>query len=216
MTGSSRPSAVFDCMVFLQGAARKECPAGLCLALAQVGAIELFVSDSIIAEVRDVMTRPVSQDKLSVLTAAFVDEWLSALRAISTHVPHVAHAFSYQRDPKDEPYLDLALAQCADYLVTRDSDLLDLADPRNPEGDRLRKLHQRLAIVDPVKFLRAVLAGQPSGSNLAFPEGIREMLDASGIDANHVVSPANVGPALPATVGARQPNEHTFLLPVHC
>ncbi len=77
MTGSSRPSAVFDCMVFLQGAARKESPAGLCLALAQAGAIELLVSDSIIAEVRNVLTRPVLQNKFSVLTAAFVDEWRS-------------------------------------------------------------------------------------------------------------------------------------------
>lgn len=38
----------------------------------------------------------------------------------------MAKQFSYERDPKDEPYVNLALAAGAKYLVTRDKDLLDL------------------------------------------------------------------------------------------
>ena len=41
--------AVFDCMVFLQGAARSESAAGACLLLVELGVIELCVSEQIMA-----------------------------------------------------------------------------------------------------------------------------------------------------------------------
>src|ERR1019366_5907499 len=45
--------AVFDCMVFLQGAARRESAAGACLLLVESDVIELYVSQEIMAEVND-------------------------------------------------------------------------------------------------------------------------------------------------------------------
>ena len=45
--------AVFDCMVFLQGAARRESAAGVCLLLVESDVIELYVSQEIMAEVND-------------------------------------------------------------------------------------------------------------------------------------------------------------------
>jgi putative PIN family toxin of toxin-antitoxin system len=38
----------------------------------------------------------------------------------------VPRTLTLPRDPKDEPYLNLALAVGAQYLVSRDKDLLDL------------------------------------------------------------------------------------------
>jgi putative PIN family toxin of toxin-antitoxin system len=146
-------SAVFDCMVFLQGAARRSGPAGLCLSLAEAGAIRLFLSDEILAEVLDVLTRPELRRKFTILTEKYVDEFLARIRAMSSPWPDVPRVFSYARDSKDEPYLNLALAARVDYLVTRDTDLLDLADPANPEGQRLRELHPKLLFVDPVRLL---------------------------------------------------------------
>ena len=49
---------VFDCMVFLQGAASPDGPAAACLRLAEKGHVELCVSSEILSEVRDVLTRP--------------------------------------------------------------------------------------------------------------------------------------------------------------
>lgn len=49
------------------------------------------------------------------------------------------------RDPKDEPYLNLAAHSQADYLVSRDRDLL--------EADAIAKKMPTLRIVDPVAFL---------------------------------------------------------------
>ncbi len=45
-----RVRVVFDCMIFLQGAARRDSPAGACLDLAEQGHIELCVSSEIMAE----------------------------------------------------------------------------------------------------------------------------------------------------------------------
>jgi predicted nucleic acid-binding protein len=60
------------------------------------------------------------------------------------------------RDPKDEPYLNLACGAEADYLVSRDSDLLDLATPDDSLGATLREKCPRLAILDPPSFIAAV------------------------------------------------------------
>jgi len=45
-------------MVFLQAAAREMCPSGICLQLVDAGVLDLFVSDEIISEIRDVLKRP--------------------------------------------------------------------------------------------------------------------------------------------------------------
>ncbi len=88
-----KPRAVFDCMVFLQGAARRDGAAG---------------------------------------------------------------AVAYERDPRDEPYVNLAIAARAGFLVSRDGDFLDLANPSNADGALLRNLAPGLQILDPVSFLREV------------------------------------------------------------
>jgi len=49
---------VFDCMVFLQAAARSSGPAAACLQAVRERKVELVISSEIIAESRDVLTRP--------------------------------------------------------------------------------------------------------------------------------------------------------------
>lgn len=150
------PRAVFDCMVFLQGAARKDSPAGICLRLVETGLVDLFLSDEVIDEVRNVLDRPRLRQKFPVLTDKFVNQFLAALLARSTPVRDVPRVFAYERDPKDEPYINLALAVQAEYLVSRDIDILDLGDTGNPEGQRFHERFPQVRIVDPATFLREV------------------------------------------------------------
>ena len=151
-----RLRAVFDCIVFLQGAAREASPAGICLHLVDSGLLDLFVSDEIIAEIGDVFRRPLLQRRLSVLTDEFVKNFVAALIARAVSIRDVPRIFEYPRDPKDERYINLALAAQADYLVSRDNDILDLASSEQPEGRSFRERFPHLRIVDPVAFLRAV------------------------------------------------------------
>lgn len=52
------PVAVFDCVVLLQAAARPNSPARACLRLVEEGRLQLCVSAAVLAEARDVLTRP--------------------------------------------------------------------------------------------------------------------------------------------------------------
>lgn len=157
-----RIRVVFDCMVFLQGAARRESAAGACLLLVELQAAELFLSGEILAEIKDVLTRPRLRRKFPVLTEGFVHQFLAAIERLATVVPEVPRAFAYERDPKDEPYINLAIATGAGYLVSRDSDILDLAGLSSVDGERLRRLAPALQILDVAEFLRKLRAGAMS------------------------------------------------------
>lgn len=144
-----RLRVVFDCMIFLQAAARRASPSGACLALAEQGLLELYVSPAILAEVQDVIGRPQIRTKFRQLTDDVVAEFISRIERIAVRVDGVGTGITLARDPKDEPYLDLAAYSAADYLVSRDRDLLEGA------ATTVKSLPD-LRIVDPVAFLVAV------------------------------------------------------------
>ena len=152
--------AVFDCMLFLQAAARSTGPAAACLSLALQGAVELILSPEVIAEVRDVLTRPKLVAKFPSLVPERVGSFLNAVAAKATVFATVPAVFPFQRDPKDAMYLDLAIAAKAHFLVTRDNDLLDLEDAEDAEGQKVRGLCPGLRIIDPASFLRSMLPKQ--------------------------------------------------------
>jgi putative PIN family toxin of toxin-antitoxin system len=141
--------AVFDCVILLQAAARATGPAGACLQAVRDGRLELVVSPAVLAEVRDVLTRPKTLRKFPALTLEAVGTFLEDVTAIAVTLPDVPKVFTLARDPKDEPYIDLALAAKARYLVSRDNDLLDLM-----EDERFRRQYPDLTIIDPVSLLR--------------------------------------------------------------
>ena len=95
-------------MIFLQGAARRESPAGACLELAEQSNLELCVSPEILAEVADVLHRPSVRAKFPALTGQVVAEFIDAVRNFATVIEDVAREFALERDPKDQPYLNLA------------------------------------------------------------------------------------------------------------
>jgi predicted nucleic acid-binding protein len=55
--------------------------------------------------------------------------------------------------------LNLAIEAAADYLITRDNDLLDLMKWETEEGREFQKRFRSLKIIDPVRFLKEI-AGQ--------------------------------------------------------
>jgi predicted nucleic acid-binding protein len=66
----------------------------------------------------------------------------------------VPSVFNYARDPDDARYVDLAIASRADYLVSRDKDLLDLATSLREVGQDFRKRFPNLRILAPDDLLR--------------------------------------------------------------
>jgi uncharacterized protein len=145
--------AVFHCMIFLQGAARREGAAGCSLVLVELNAIGLYVSPEILSEVRDVLSRPRVRQRFPALTDQMIDRFLVAIEERAIVVSKVERVFQFDRDPKDEPYINLAIAARANYLVSWDKDILDLADASTADGERLRRQAPELQIVEPRAFL---------------------------------------------------------------
>ena len=147
---------VFDCMLFLQAAARKESPSGLCLDLAWHRHVELCVSQEILDEVANVLARPRIRQKFPALNDVMVAAFLDTVRERSRFFAAVPQQLTLSRDPKDEPYLNLASCSGADYVVSRDTDLLDLDSGTDVESRLVREACPKLRIVDPVVFLALI------------------------------------------------------------
>ncbi len=160
-----KPRVVFDCVVFLQGVGRPASPARACFALVDAGAAELCLSAEVLAEVRDVLTRPKMQKRFPLLTFERVEAFLQNAERQAVLVPAVPPVFLLPRDPKDERYVNLAVAGGARYLVTRDQDLLDLMKEALPEAKDFRQRFPDLTILDPVAFLRELTPNKGESSN---------------------------------------------------
>lgn len=69
--------AVFDCNVLLQAAARKSGPAAACLRLVEKDFVRLYLSEEILTEISEVLSRPQVQSQFPELTddivVAFID-----------------------------------------------------------------------------------------------------------------------------------------------
>jgi len=92
------------------------------------------------------------------LTDLHTDAFLQRLTFKSTLIRRVRHVLDYPRAKQDELYIDLAIAAKADYLVSRDKDLLSLATGHSLICKRFRQLTQPMKVLDPAAFLNEVRA----------------------------------------------------------
>ncbi len=141
-------------MVFLQAAARKASVAGACLELAEQGHVRLCLSPPVLAEIGDVLLRPEIQARFPSLTEMLVKEFIDSVRRFGVFYPEVSQHFAFSRDPKDEPYLNLAIEARARFLASRDNDILDLRSSAEPEAVEFRRRFSDIRILEPIEFLR--------------------------------------------------------------
>ena len=123
------------------------------------------------------MTRPRTTRKFPSLTVEAVDLYVKDVESLAVSFSDVPVAMVLERDPKDEPYLNLAIATSAVYLTTWDKDLLDLMGM-----EEFRQRFPALTILEPPALLRTLEARE-----LEAPE------PGSGIpdneDPGHIVGP---------------------------
>jgi putative PIN family toxin of toxin-antitoxin system len=148
-----RPRVVFDCNVLVQAISNEAGPAAESLNLLQQNRIEVYISRAILKELRKVFQYPGVRAKFPGLNDERIETFTRKLTFRANLLRHVPHVFDYPRARQDEPYLDLAAAAGADFLVSRDQDLLSLADDHSALGKQLRHRCRRLRIVNPVAFL---------------------------------------------------------------
>ena len=148
--------AVFDCNVYLQAAARPLSPSAACLRLAEEGLVLLYVSEDVLVEVSEVLRCPAIQKRFPELTNEDINKFLERVKGFAKLVKKVPAKFSYPRDVDDEIYINLAVEAEADFLVSRDKDLLDLMTGYTDECKDFRRRFRWLKVVDPVEFLTEI------------------------------------------------------------
>lgn len=96
--------------------------------------VDVYVCNNLIAEIVDVANR----DKIrKYIKDNELEDLLRIIRAYCNIVPLETKAKSVVRDPKDLYLLSLAETVDADYIVSGDSDLLELGHHKNTKMIRL-------------------------------------------------------------------------------
>jgi putative PIN family toxin of toxin-antitoxin system len=156
---TDRPVVVYDCNVLLQAVLSDDGPAASCLQLVELGRVELVISTFVGEEIRDVLARPRILQKNPQVTPERVAAFLLMLAARSRFVERIPAAFNLPRDPKDEPYVNLAIAANASSLVTwNEKHMAYLMDGKEPESIAFCAKFPQLQIVTPPMFLQAMRA----------------------------------------------------------
>ena len=164
MSEESQPTqpkrVVFDANLFIQSLLSGRGPSFACLELISQGRVILCVTESILAEVEEVLRRLSQKAKYQKhLSADTIEAFMVLIRARAEIQPEPPHVFDLERDKDDEVYIDLAVAVGAVYLTSRDNDLLDLMDPSTATGTEFHERFPDLTILDPVDFLRRMREG---------------------------------------------------------
>jgi putative PIN family toxin of toxin-antitoxin system len=115
------------------------------LRLADAGAFEFYLSDEILEETAGVLLRAGRLRERYIYTDDQVVEYCQNLGRLA-HVVDDVPAVQVVRDPNDDMIIGCALAANADYLVSRDKDLLSLGS------------HEGISIVAPEAFLQILRA----------------------------------------------------------
>ena len=151
-----RPQVVFDCMIYLQALVSEMGPAAALLRLVDDQEISLFLSYEILEEIHDVLSRPKIRQKNVHITDDRIAAFVTRIAEKATIIDNVPQHFNFMRDPKDEKYINLAVEVEANYIISRDRDLLDLMTGYSEECKEFRRRFRPLKVIEPVSFLNSV------------------------------------------------------------
>jgi putative PIN family toxin of toxin-antitoxin system len=139
--------AVLDTNVSLRGFFRATSAPGRVIAALVDNRLTLVSSEPLLAELQDVLSRPKVRSKYGA-TQEDADEFIALLRDQADMVS-ITGASQGCRDPKDDAFIETALAGRADVIVSEDRDLLDMTASGQLVGVRVLTALQFLRELDP-------------------------------------------------------------------
>jgi putative PIN family toxin of toxin-antitoxin system len=140
------PKAVLDTTVLVSAFLNPK-PGGASydlLRFADQGTFELCLSEGILEETARVLLRSARNRRLYEYSDDDVVEYREGLARFATLVTDLPEIKVVARDPNDDAIVACAIAAGAEYLVTRDKDLLSL------------KEHEGILMTTPEKFLHTL------------------------------------------------------------
>lgn len=153
-----RLKAVYDNNVLFQAFVSRGGPAYRCLELVEERRVDLIRSRAVMRELAEVLARVLADpDFPDIASEIQIEKFLRRIHGLSQPVRTVARVFRLPRDAKDEPILNLAIADQATRLITWNHRHLGyLMERRTPEGREFCKRFPTLKILDPRAFLREI------------------------------------------------------------
>jgi putative PIN family toxin of toxin-antitoxin system len=128
-------------------------PSGQILKACERRQILAILSAEVLTEYRAILRRPSLLERYPELEKPEVDVSVERLIYISDFYRRVGVRFPFPRDPKDAPFLELAIAGRATHLITTDQDLLGLAGGRDEASKRFRKRAPGVSLLRPEAFI---------------------------------------------------------------
>ncbi len=144
---------VADTVIYLQASFNVNNVASSFLRRVETGEVTLYISRLMIQEIRDVLARPASRTKNARLSDEELKEFIQGIEDKAILIDPLPEHFLYERDPNDEHVLNLAIDIGADFILTRDNDLLDLMDTGRLEGRGFREQYPSTTITGPGELL---------------------------------------------------------------
>ncbi len=151
---SKPPSVVIACNIFLQALVNPNGSAAACVSLLERDQIKLYVSAQVLTEVAEVLSRPGVRQLAPSLTLEKIEAFIANLRNKTICLRNVPEEYHFERDPKGEAYLKLAIVANTTYLVSKDNDLPDLMTTQRPEAWNFRLRYPMLKILTASAFLQ--------------------------------------------------------------
>lgn len=116
----------------------------------------IYVSPETLLEIRDVLQRPNLIARFPNTSLGQIDVFLDEILSFAIEIKNVPPKFQYLRDIDDISYINLAIEANADYIVSRDNDLLDLMTDFTDEAKEFRQRFRPLKVIEPLEFLRII------------------------------------------------------------
>jgi putative PIN family toxin of toxin-antitoxin system len=145
---------VLDTNTLLSGLADRRGACGRVLNHCENRRVLLLLSRPVQAEYRRVLGSAEILRRNPELTGEAIELVLRRLRYVGDYLGQVRASFRFDRDPDDEPFIELAIAGAASYLVTSDKDLLSLPAGRDDAARRFRQRLSAIRVLRPGAFLR--------------------------------------------------------------
>ena len=154
---ASPPRVVLDTVVFVQALISGRGHAAGCVERLRAGDCILLSSNDTLDELRDVSMRPKLRAKYPFLTDEKAAALIAEIESVAIVLPNPPSVISLPRDPKDEPFVDLAVAGAAQFIVTwNERHLTYLMKQDTPEGRDFCTRFPNIRIVSPPDFLDAL------------------------------------------------------------
>jgi len=106
-------------------------------------------------EYRAVLTDDRLKERYSAITDETVEILCRRLKYVSDYFRRVGVKFHLARDPRDEKFIELAIAGTASHLISWDNDLLSLPSGRTDDSKRFRQRLPGIVVQTPLDFVKA-------------------------------------------------------------